>query len=88
MVRLPQCNWSFYSCKLHNFYCAITLLDAKLPTTMLSTFELLPTIFDVFKSKKLETILPTLSTTSTPCTAHFCPSTFHNENPTPYPARS
>jgi hypothetical protein len=49
MVRLQQCSLNFYSYKLHNlyYYCHIT----KLPTTILSTSKLLPSIFDVVNKR-------------------------------------
>jgi len=49
MVKLQQCSLNFYSSKLHSlyYYCHIT----KLPTTILSTSKLLPSIFDVVNKK-------------------------------------
>ncbi len=43
----------------------------QLPFSRVSTFELLPIIFDVVKSKKLKSISSTFSTTSIACNAPF-----------------
>jgi hypothetical protein len=66
---------AFITSSCTTFIIVATLLDVKLPTAMLSTSQLLSSMFDVVKSKKLESIPPALSMTSTLCSSPCFPLT-------------